>query len=272
MLYRFRKPLQYTLSILIAATLLFVGITFSHQQQRDPSTFPPTKAPSQAKAPTQAPAQMAIKEFQFTANQDGHTEMSIHADKMVVKKKKVGMLRFGLLKEAIFYNARIELDAHTSTALDVKPRLKQSAFKDAFKIDSIANLPMKNVAGIHLSPIDLRLKVDGLRKARITANRAAIKMPSGDIEFKGNVRWNQAQTTIESEYMVALLEKNTLLVPRKYSMNRGGEVTRGNNLQADLLLSGIANPRFATVKTSKNQRYWQADIIDRKDKPNAESR
>jgi len=272
MFYTIRKPLQYGLSVLIAAALLFVGISLFHQQQH-PSKLPPIQAPSQA------PTQMAINGFHYTANQNGHTGLSIHADRMVVKKKKVGMLRFGMLKEAFFSNARVEINGRNSKKPPAKYGSKQSAtqeisiFKDALKFESLASLPMKKVAGIHFTPIDLRLAVDGRRKVWIRANRASITMPSGDIEFKGNVRWSRGRTTIKSETMVASLEKNTLLVPRKYSMNSGGKVTRGNHLRSDLLLSGIVTPHPATTAGTKtNQGYREADITNREKKTYAERR
>jgi hypothetical protein len=275
MLDSFRKPLQYGLSILIAATLLFVGIRVYHLQNRSSH---PAVSPA-VKSSVRAPSQMDIKGFHYTANQDGHAGLSIRADRMVVKKKKVGMLRFGLLKEVHFANARIEINARTSTQPDADIKSKRPApmeaslFADAFKLESLAAIPMKKVAGIHFSPIDLRLNVDGRRKVWVRANSASVKMPSGDVAFKGNVRWHTGQTIIKSAYVIASLEKNTLLVPEKYALNRGSKIIRGSNLRSDLLLNRIAAPHpAASAKIKTNQGYRKADIKNRENKTYAEHR
>jgi hypothetical protein len=257
-----RRLLQYGLSTLIVAVLVLVGLNFySHQNQND-------AAAAVNRAPARAPVSHAINGFRYSANHAGRIGLEIRADRFELKKKKVGMLRFGMIKEARFSNARIDLYSDQPASVDSTNGHKQPvpgdvslqslsetiSFKDAFNAESLATLSTKNVAAVRFAPIELRLHAGGQVEVTVTADRASIKPQSREMQFTGNVRWKRGPVTLRADDLLASLEKNSLRVPRDYHIDNHGEVTGGRNLLSDLLLSRIVDdpPTFA-VKPKSTQ-------------------
>ena len=252
-----RRRLKYGLSTLIVAVLVLVGLNFyRHQNQND-------AVAAINLAPARAPVSYAINGFRYSANHAGHIGFEIRADRFELKKKKVGMLRFGMIKEARFSNARIDLYSDQPASVDSTNGQTQPApgdvspqslsetisFKDAFNAESLASLPTKNVAAVRFAPIELRLHAGGQVEVTVTADRASIKPQTREIQFTGNVRWKRGPVTLRADDLLASLEKNLLRVPRGYHIDNHGEVTEGQNLRSDMLLSRIVDdPPILAVK------------------------
>ena len=50
-----------------------------------------------------------IQGFRYTGAFEGRKVISVRADRFLIRKKKIGFLRFGLLNEVRFDNARIDI-------------------------------------------------------------------------------------------------------------------------------------------------------------------
>ena len=225
---------------------------------------------------SRAPASFSIDGFHYSANRNGHTGLAIHADRLAVKKKKIGKLRFGMLKEAFFTNARIELDrqAFQSGKQDPSPTSAAShGFAEALDFESIGSFSMKKVVAIHFSPIDLRLKVDGQLKAAVTADRASIKPPGREIQFSGNVRWTRGTIELRTDRLRASLEGNTLRAPKSYRIVNRETVTTGRNLQSDLMLTRIDSPSSDyTAQAAPDTKLIHTTTIAQEKSSHAENR
>jgi hypothetical protein len=275
-----RRRLRYGFAILIFSVLVFLCVNLFHHQQRY-GVVPPI-----SKVYAHAPSGTTIKGFRFSANRFGRPSLAIRSDRFELKKKKVGMLRFGLLNEALFLNAQIDLYGYQSASVDSLSHQPQSAqlnvspspwsetysFKETLDADSLKSLPMKKVAAIRFTPINLRLHVDGQLKASVAADRASIKPKTRELAFNGNVRWTCGPMTILADHLLASLEENTLRVPRSYHIDNHGRVTAGRDLRCDLLLHDIDDVTALAVKPETNPPAPQFNASAKEVNPHAERR
>ncbi|BBO71364.1 hypothetical protein DSCA_52940 [Desulfosarcina alkanivorans] len=275
-----RKPLRYGFSILIAAALVFFGFQLYRHQQAYGVASPVSRSSSFA------PSGSSIKGFRFSANRDGRPSLAIRADRFELKKKKVGMLRFGLLNEALFRNARIDLYGYQTASVDSRSGQTQSAqqkdspfplngafsFTETLDAESLTAIPMKKVSALRFTPIALRLHVDGRLKVAVTADRASVKPQTRELAFKGNVRWTCGPVTLSADHLLASLEENVLRVPRSYHMDNHGTVTSGRGLRCDLMLNDIADATALAAKPETSPPTPQSNTSAKEVHSHAERR
>jgi hypothetical protein len=242
-----RVRIQYSLSIFV---LLAVGALFfilQHHRARQASTLPPAYPVS-----SQAPPSHAINGFRFTSNQAGHLSIDIQADRFVLKKKKMGMFRLGLINEALFRNVHIDLygkrrqttdnvavssEAPPGTVYIEAPEIGETyAFSHAFSPEHLASLRLKKIAAVRMAPIAMRFWVEDQVKIRVRADQAVLAASPRQMELKGNVRWHSGDTELQTDSLVVIITDNKIEAPGAYRIKREAKVLQGRKLETDFLL------------------------------------
>lgn len=239
-----RRLLQYGCTSLIVVVVLLVGLTVCRHWMRS------DEAVSNRPVSAHAPVGYAMDGVRFSADRAGRRSLEIRADRVVLKKKKVALLRFGLMKEAVFSNAQVDLFSdppkpNRSPADQVQDGQAPS-FREAFSEQSLASLSMKNVTTVRFSPIILRLHVGDSEEITISAAYATINPQTREIQFRGNVRWQNDALVLRTDSLAASLTENTLRVSGGYRLVDGRKITSGTSLRSDLFLTSLSDiPRSA---------------------------
>ena len=155
--------------------------------------------------PPVSPRQHRVKigGFQFQGSREGRRVISIRADRFTVEKKKLGFFRLGILSEARFTNAVIDLYG-TREAPEEKgpatpgrpagPPVAASrdpgplSFEGSFTRESLPSLSGKGIASIRLEPVAFNLHEDTSLITRISADSATVRLKQRDVLFRGKVR------------------------------------------------------------------------------------
>jgi len=168
-----------------------------------------------------------ISGFDFQSSIASRQVIAIKADRFTIKKKKIGFLSFGLIKEAVFENARIKLFGRRSLSNGCKEgqstdvvhhkrtarsgtfegefALKPSAsttdlvFKDVFSRKAFPDLPVKKISSVIMKPLFLELYDHRDVVTTIAASEAMFRIKQRDILLKGRVTVTSGAKQLNAE-------------------------------------------------------------------------
>ncbi len=144
--------------IILSMILVFCTVYWYQVQNRSTPSFASLKKP-----PPLSPL-LAIEGFAFDGYQGERKVLSIKADSLVIKKKKIGFFRFGLFNTAKLSKAVIDIYA-TEKILpyqDVitngnKKVLKKIDFEEAFSPTILKSITPKQVSTLELEPAIIKV-------------------------------------------------------------------------------------------------------------------
>jgi hypothetical protein len=266
-----RRLLHNGLATLLVAALLYAGVNLYFHRPK--SQTPPQNSPPTA----HAPLRLAMQGVRFSADYAGQPSLEIRADRVALKKKKMGLLRFGLLNEAVFSNARVDLFSSASapqpsstgpTPAEPAGSLPDSpihhhdplavtgrtpSFAMAFAESSLASLPIKNVTGVRFAPILLRLHDSGRVAVSVTAEQASVNPQTQEVRFSGNACWKSGVHVLRAETLVASFSDGTVRASGAYRLSNHAENVSGRDLRSDLFLTSFGQ-RSSPVPVPTHQK------------------
>lgn len=175
--------------------------------------------------------------------------MSISARHFSIHKIKVGVFRFGLLKEAFLRNAEIvfygipeESDEQTKDGGASKAEgAKNIRFDGAFSQNGMFGLPAKNVARIKLAPVEMRLCEGKETLTKITAAQATIDLQKKALQFSGNVKAESGDRLLRTETAAFFPQKGLLQISSDYRLFTTNREIEGRNAAVDIKLKVIGH-------------------------------
>ena len=205
-----------------------------------------------------APFHHSIEGFRYSASHEGRPVLQFSSDLFEIHKKKIGILRFGLLNEAVFSNARIKLfdlekieatiarDAdhplshEVERRADAAPAPAPNSFDHAFRPDLIAFIKNKRIVTAIFEPVQLELFAKGRKQIAIRAEKAVLNLKTREMEFTGNVQWGALSNKILTDRLIARLSQGKLHCPGAFSFNARNKTEHGRGFHADFFLRHLA--------------------------------
>ncbi len=222
------------------------------------STLPTDKLPENEHSPKRSSFQHEIKGVSYNGIHQGKKTISIKADKFRVQNKKIGVLRFGLMREAKFENAQIhiygkkrlpngmpfggltsheKIGLHNKNNKQIPPEKMELSFEEAFSKSLIAALPIKGVRSIIMKPVEMVIHDD--REAvvsQINAREAVVRPKKNDILFTGNVKMVSGDSVLFTERLRLLPKKSIVKVDGKFKLSSIEGKRKGQEMTATLYL------------------------------------
>ena len=222
-----RRILRHRGTMLVAASILVLAAGYGiHLYLSD---YPTSQ--QLARSTPKPPVRLSMKGGTHTVSADGRKQLRMQFDAIRVHKGKLGFLKFGLSKEAVVENARIEIYRYasekqkpTSTAADrATSKTKgppgngqqQGWPRDLLSREMLASLALEDVRALSFKPADLQLIEDDRMVWRITAKRAVAKHRPARLECSSRVELWRPTGTIRTEHLTLNLETGALDWPEK---------------------------------------------------------
>ena len=259
------KKLHVLLAVLLVGCI--AGITLYYLEDHNSDLLIYSKDVLQNRYPG---PQHEFREFSFESDFHGKKLISIHADKLLIQKKKVGFFRFGLMKEAIIHNAYINIYGihqwignqtadSSEKGKDVKSPLNRPkkfsekkkisapikdgqnklTFENVFKKSILPSPILKRVSSIVIKPVIMVFYDDQEIISRVSAESAVIRYKNRDILFSGNVIVTSGPRVLNTEQLRMIPEKATVKTDHPFIMETPEKQTKGNYLTTDICLGGF---------------------------------
>jgi hypothetical protein len=198
---------------------------------------------------------LQIKGFNLSRFEGSKKVITIKADEITIKKKKLGFFRLGLIHTAVFENAIIDLYLKRKIPVDytipvddtILIREELSSLKDTF-----ASLGTKRISSIILKPVCINLRDENSLLTQITSNRAIIKSKK-NILFTGDVHVVSGDKSLITEHLTFLTEKFKLKADRHFILETPGRKIEGNHITVDTSLDVIKDK---TIIKPDNSTTW----------------
>lgn len=244
---------------------------------------PPPDQTKQPFAPkyrqTTPQAKFHISGIDFHSTIAGKDILSIQADRFTIKKKKLGLFRFGLMNEGLFENTHVRIygqwqsgkvpseqadgggpirpiavndnPGSLSEAASFMPdrQSDQLTFNNIFSTAAFPNLPVKKVASIVMKPVQVDLYNGQTHLTRISASRAFLRFKQRDIQFKGNVTVVTGNRTLTADELIFVPEKAAMKTMGAYTLKTPEGQWSGKRMVMDIFL---ADNRLVRSGTDNN--------------------
>lgn len=253
------KIYKLILFLIMAGIILFIGISYLSQKKVNP--LKKNQNTKEKKRYQYARLPQTIKGFKYMGYADSRQRIKIRCRHFAVHRKKIGFVRFKLMKQAVLYDADIQFflypekktpkksgaatqnkvfdsqdNAGNMKFADVlEPEDFQRSFQELSEKDSPLFSKFHNISSILVRGITLQFYYDDIVISSISANSARLKLSGRKFFFTGNVTIISGKRKL----MLDRLELNPdtmLLTGTDYTFcSPEGEET-GHNITTDLIL------------------------------------
>lgn len=194
----------------------------------------------------------AIQGFTYDGVVQGQKRIKITADSFVIKKKKMGFLRFGLIQEAVFINAKIHLYGIDLIDKDEKGILDKGnadygkggnsmadpSFAGVFFSDELMFIPEK-VSGLRMTPVKFYLHDDQSRVVGFSAAKGEISLGKKTILLTGHARVQFQNRQINAGRISLGVDQPFVVAEQDVMYSSGSVPWKGDQLTTDLYLNRI---------------------------------
>jgi hypothetical protein len=243
MKYESKKYLKIILLCLPVALIVFFGSLSFFQ-----TAPPPDKTTENTRSRYAKPIQ-SITGFEYTQNLGSKRLVSIISRHFAVQRKKVGFLRFALMKEAVFSDALIKLYLYPEEKSDTSPDIAAHALKVSSEdiVRSLETLmakdsklvsTLKNVSAIIIHPVRIEFYVKEELFLSISAMSGNLGLSDRKIFFTRNV----VVISGHRKMVVDRLELNPdtmVLMGTHYVLYTPEGETSGNHITTDFNLTKV---------------------------------
>ena len=224
---RFTLILRHRRAVLLAAGILalaaVLGGHFRYRQSpvsRHPAPMTPKPSPH-----------LSLKGVKHTISADGRKQLEIRFDAIRIQKGKLGLLRFGLFKEAVIDNAQIDIYRYSAEkgALPANPRGNPASEslsdpeggsqgkwpRDLFSKELLTSMSLEGIRALSFKPAVIKLFENDRLVWRITAGKAVARHRPPRIDFSGNVTLWRPSGTMQTKRLTLSLENGAMTWPNK---------------------------------------------------------
>ena len=215
----------------------------SQERQIQPSRYTPSSP------------RLEIIGLKYDLNSNGKKDISLKADRFVIRKKKMGLIRFALTQEVLFENVEIsfiskdeitaEADSSNSN-LPVPIKPYEAKTSDSTENDSLFSLDqifipadVKRVSSFVMTPIKIFFYDNDKKVSQILANRGTIQPERKEVILSGDVRMTAGEKYIVTSRLIFRLEKDEIYIPGKYLLEIRGKRKTGEPISSDIFLNSI---------------------------------
>ncbi|MFH2093245.1 MAG: hypothetical protein ABIJ31_12860 [Pseudomonadota bacterium] len=183
-----------------------------------------------------------INKFSYTGYADTKKILSIQCRYLSIHRKKIGGLRFNLIKEAVLEDGLVQLYRYTKPAegqadtaslpgnSDLAHALKEITSKDSKLLSNF-----KNVASIMIQPVKIEIFTNNTSTTKITAGSAFFNLTEQNIVFSKDVTVICAGRTLRLDRL-EFNPENEQLAGSDYVLNTPDGESSGKHITTDLNL------------------------------------
>lgn len=238
------KLLKYFFSFILI--VIFIGAIFVYNQKR---ILAPNDVQQDMTDQENFNYFVKISGFRFDSNENGENVLSIKADKFTFEKKKLGFFRLGLINDAIFENAIIDLylkkkrsDNDEDPVLESLPSLKEA----------LPSFSTKNISSVVITPIFLNFWVDKSLLTQITSKTAIIKLNKQNISFEGDVQVVSGEKSLFTERLDFFSENSVMKTDHHYILKTAEKNINGKTITLDIFLN-IVSDKIVKIPDCSNK-------------------
>lgn len=172
-----------------------------------------------------------IKGFYYSKTIEGQRLFSIWADRFRVQKKKMGLIRFGLLKEIVVDNAAIDIYQSPQVPFSVEP-LADPQTMQQFKGKSTADIVFK--------PVRIRImSLDGKIISQILSKSAGLKVKQKQIFFEQGLVILSDNKILTTTNPARISKTGQVIIPQGAVLKTDEKIIQNCLLQTDIFLKNI---------------------------------
>jgi len=217
-----KKSLQFLVCISLIISIAIIFVYYPDIQDKEPQ---------QATGTSRALSKPFhdIKGFHFSRNESGQRMFVLQADRFRVQKKKLGMIRFGLMKEVVVDNAKIDI---------YKIQNQELNLLSIAGPETLAEFKTKSTGKIIFSPVLLRvMSQDGQGLTKISAGSAIFDLKSRQVVFHQDVEIQSGDRTLHAGSLSILSTEGRAMAAEGVVLTSPDGTIRSDTLLTDIFLT-----------------------------------
>ena len=174
-----------------------------------------------------------IKGLRYTRTEKTRRMYVIKADRLRVQKKKLGLIRFGLIKEIIIDNATIDFYKHSDHKLNLQ--ILTQGLKES---KSISSMILKSTGKVILNPVVLQiLSQEGQLLSKLCAESATFNLKKKQIVFERNVEIHSGNRTLNAASLAVISKYGQLIARQGVILKTPDKTITKDLLETDIFLT-----------------------------------
>ncbi|MCP3876148.1 MAG: hypothetical protein GY699_23755 [Desulfobacteraceae bacterium] len=170
-----------------------------------------------------------IKTFYYSKTEKGQRVFTIQADRFRVQKKKLGMIRFGLVKEVVVDNAKIDIYQIPETQINLQTIVDPKTLSK-FKANKSKNIIFK--------PVTLRVLAEkGMPVTTISAQSAGVDIKDKKFVFKENVKVVSSGKTLYAGSLSMTSKGGEMVARDGFVLKLPEQIIKGDTLHTNIFLT-----------------------------------
>ena len=241
---------SFKIYIVLVCGLSYICFTpRSHQtnqanEQKQVSRYTPSKP------------RLEIIGLKYDLNFMGETSLQLKADRFVIRKKKLGLIRFGLAQEAFFENAEVSffckkklpsLHDNSNDNITTPFKLQEANASEPEVNYSLSSLKemltssdTKRLSSVVMAPVSIFFYDEDNKVSHIYAKSASFRMQSKEVVLSGDVRMTAGEKHIKTNKLIFLPEKEEIYIPGNFLLEIQGEEKTRESITSDVFLNSIS--------------------------------
>ncbi|MFH1216151.1 MAG: LPS export ABC transporter periplasmic protein LptC [Pseudomonadota bacterium] len=176
----------------------------------------------------------------YNLSLEGEAKLTIKADSFRVRKKKVGLIRFALVQEALLENAEINMYGMTPT--DDGEEKRSGNHGVALDLPDMPQylLRAKRLESLVMKPVCYNFHNAQGGVSHLTATRASLNIEDHTVVFEGDVQMISGANVLKTSRLTLLPKEAKIQVSRKFTLNTSKQQMTGMYLVSDVFLKLIS--------------------------------
>jgi hypoxanthine-guanine phosphoribosyltransferase len=184
--------------------------------------------------------------MRYDCNYKGDRLFSVNADRFSVRKKKVGLFRFGLMSEAFLQNGVIDIYSSSWRQEEIggkNPEIvldgKTLSANDLLFQEMISVIHAKRLTSMEIMPVSIAFH-DGLQgEARISAKAASVRLKDRGVLFVGDVRLETGSKMLKTSRLLLDPASEEITVRNGFVIIANNQERSGTELVSDIFLKSF---------------------------------
>ena len=215
----------------------------SQERQIQPSRYTPSKP------------RLEIIGLKYDLNFMGETSLQLKADRYVIRKKKLGLIRFGLAQEAFFENAEVSffckkklpsLHDNSNDNITTPFKLQEANASEPAVNYSLSSLKemltssdTKRLSSVVMAPVSIFFYDEDNKVSHIYAKSASFRMQSKEVVLSGDVRMTAGVKHIKTSKLIFNPDKEEIYIPGNSMLEIQGVEKTGGPITSDVFLNSV---------------------------------
>jgi hypothetical protein len=193
---------------------------------------------------------VAITGLNYNLSHEGETKFSVKADNFLIRKKKIGLVRFALAQEALLVNADIavyvvherrverqEGKNDSFVAVGITPE-KNNAFVPFAVLMKLFHL--KRLSGLVMKPVRVKFYDTAEGVSQLTAMQASFNFKERSVLFKGNVEMICGFNMLKTNQLTLFPKEAKIEVKKEFTLRVNEKERVGSHLVSDFFLKSFS--------------------------------